>query len=1496
MKTRILKTGIGSLIFIFLIFCIAALLQPVYKRITQAVSDKAESFRAEVELRTGLTFSYDSLSPSILSAFNIKGIVVSDVETGKKIVSIRKLVLTYDLFKMLDGDFSDSLVNLLLNGVTVEYDAVANKSVRERLATLAGSTGVKKSADDEAATDSVTVSNSAMSLANFLPFSVQVKNTSVHYKDASLDAMLRIKNAGIKKNQAYGITVDADGDGRMSVGAKTKLLFGFATRGTVSYELSGSTLRLYLNNLASDTMSVRRLGLLVNYDDDTLGVKTIDSAYPMYAELASKLKTGKNHFVVKTERFLPFQFVTFKQIPEQLKKFQKTPVTLSADGDFDLKQKKLSYAVSGDLPLDSGIIPGGARLSGVFSGTADSVTVKSASLIGRDYDIRYSGTYNIRTMQPQGTAEIRKLVLKNGAVITADAYFDALSKGFQCFIPQLFFDDRAYTALQLTVIPQKESVDFSFEGYDFSHAESGEPGLVKIDGSYLSDTKYLQAGVSVSNMYLDSVLGTAAYAAKGQNKALFEKLMPSASPYVFTGDLFMSTDFHSVSYNVPYSIVANTTKDREFVVFALDGNNSSFQISRLNLVYGSAAVSMTAMADVIPETGEVFFSNDVTVNDVPYKFTGTVSNTWIDISGDYGFRASASFNPSPANVLTPYLSGSVRVEELPVALKKYIFTTSADVSFFASESEGVSCTISRFEVQEPTGKFIASPKMSFTGNLNKYGFIIDTFAYSDSLSALDGQGSILWNINDSLFDSANVEFTASSLLSQESWSISGTVTNPDRKAFSLDALKKDFYFSWQADFKNFISGRLMKGQSSDDALTLSATLNGTLENPYVACNLERSSVSMLGAPAVFYGSAVLEDGVLHLADINAQWLMLKLADLNLDYTVSTASCVASANINAAVMNQTVDIPLDLRFDTISKSSSSGLPESYLVKLSSENMSGSLFSAPVSVSFDILRTPGRYDIYSEGNMTVSGYVLDDGVLDIRTGPGFPVQAYVAGYMRSDGINLQISDINAELGDFSQLVAFPFFTVYKGKVSGGFSITGLASDPEFNGTVYISEPDFNLPMIIPDHFKTERMVLSISGSDAVMEPTRFIVADTPVNADLSISFDRWNFMELAIGVKTDPGVYVPANVDLGDIKVTGQGSPSMKISIMPDHAEVSGRILAKNTNVVISTKVIQQAVEMAQQMQQAQQDGVFSFNTARQQGYGLYVALDILMGQKVQLLLDPLLRGVAVPNTELSLRFDMLENKVLINSDITFRGGEIFYLNRNFYMKEGRIVFSDAQDTIDPIITVRAETKERDANGNQVTVVLSARNEPASRFHPMFSAVPAKSENEIMELLGQVISGDSKNFGSLVVSGGDLLLQSTVMRKVENTLRDLFNFDIFSIRTMVLQNAMKQSLRLNSESDRTNSVTFGNFFDNSTVYIGKYFSSELYTDALLHWTYDKNRINDDTTTGGLVFQPEIGLELDSPYVKIRWSIDPDMDSIRNNLWIPTAAVTLSWKFSF
>ena len=93
-----------------------------------------------------------------------------------------------------------------------------------------------------------------------------------------------------------------------------------------------------------------------------------------------------------------------------------------------------------------------------------------------------------------------------------------------------------------------------------------------------------------------------------------------------------------------------------------------------------------------------------------------------------------------------------------------------------------------------------------------------------------------------------------------------------------------------------------------------------------------------------------------------------------------------------------------------------------------------------------------------------------------------------------------------------------------------------------------------------------------------------------------------------------------------------------------------------------------------------------------------------------------------------------------------------------------------------------------------------------------------------------------------------------------------------------------------------MTAGNFLDNTTVYIGKYLGDTLYADAMLHLTYSENLAKKDTQTGGLVFQPEIGLELPSPFALIRWSIAPDLNSDWNNLLVPYTSISLSWKFNF
>ncbi len=101
-------------------------------------------------------------------------------------------------------------------------------------------------------------------------------------------------------------------------------------------------------------------------------------------------------------------------------------------------------------------------------------------------------------------------------------------------------------------------------------------------------------------------------------------------------------------------------------------------------------------------------------------------------------------------------------------------------------------------------------------------------------------------------------------------------------------------------------------------------------------------------------------------------------------------------------------------------------------------------------------------------------------------------------------------------------------------------------------------------------------------------------------------------------------------------------------------------------------------------------------------------------------------------------------------------------------------------------------------------------------------------------------------------------------------------------------------MNTDNEKGSLIS--NLFDNSTVYIGKYFGSSIYVDALMHWTYDDSKTSSlDTTGGGLVFQPEIGLELESPFANIRWSFAPNLGELQQS-WVQSTSITLSWRLNF
>ena len=83
---------------------------------------------------------------------------------------------------------------------------------------------------------------------------------------------------------------------------------------------------------------------------------------------------------------------------------------------------------------------------------------------------------------------------------------------------------------------------------------------------------------------------------------------------------------------------------------------------------------------------------------------------------------------------------------------------------------------------------------------------------------------------------------------------------------------------------------------------------------------------------------------------------------------------------------------------------------------------------------------------------------------------------------------------------------------------------------------------------------------------------------------------------------------------------------------------------------------------------------------------------------------------------------------------------------------------------------------------------------------------------------------------------------------------------------------------------------------SLYIGKYLGSSLYIDAMLHISFEDGNTSNIASAGRMLFQPEFGMELESPFANIRVNLAPDINALLKNQFVPSASVTLSWKYAF
>lgn len=1527
MKSKVVKVGVSSILFFSMILASLALVRPVIGGFAQRLQDYRAQVLSLVEAKTGLRVSYDSLSPAILSAFRIKGIVLSAADTGIPVLSIRKASLSYSIPALLSGNLDAAFSKLTVTGITLEYDALQSNHVLEKLMALVAVPG---EADQEEGGGSPVEG----SLLVNLPFEVEVQDVSLHYRDTMVDVLVSFREIRVAETSSQGF-LSATAEGQCHVTLQDQVLaslpedvqqgirnisMDFSLDSSIMPKLDGGTVGIKLSTISSPAFSLARTSLLAEYQQGVITVSSMQGTIPLSVMVQVDTKEGQVRALAQMDDLDPFSLVRLRRAVPLLERVQG--IRISGLYEFNLDTKSLDFNYKGDggisLPeklLASAALPGDLVLDYGFFGDKEDILIDRFQVSSQNLDFSLEGSFNIPSFRASGFAFLERFSVPGSGDISAELYIDPLDRGFTCFVPQLYYGDRSFTALQLTMIPDQaaRSVDFEFEASDYSRIDFGMPGLVKVSGSLLNeDRPYLQANLGINDFFIASAVEAASFFVPQERREGLEALAKTLAPYVTTNELYLATDFSSVSYNVDYWILADSANDDNLLIFSFNGNETTVSISQFDLLFLGQNVQMTAGIDLDEGYSGVLFNADVAVNAVPYSFSGSYTNgSWLNVTGDYGLNVTLDLNGTDHMV-----EGRVSMAELPVAFGDAMVLCSLDASGFVPRNNPADFRLdmSSLSLMEVSNVLHTNPRLSLSGQVSSYGFMLDTFLFQDAVSSLDGSGGIMWSMIPGGLDSAGINLSLANRLNTESYSLEVSVSNPAQKPFPQLDLLTDLYFSVQVEVRNLPMARFLQMQSEGNVASGRVTAMGTIDEPYVSIQLDPSSISFGGVPFNVFATMRLEDGDIFLDQTAVQFGGQTISDIAARFSLSDFSGSLHAQYDTSLGDvYTIDVPLDVYvtssrsgdgvavadggtiggqqvassgFMGIVKVLASGLPEMISIDANA-NLGGTFFKESQPVGLTVVRRPGFFTISSRDDLGISGIVTEEGFINLNLAGRMPLHAVVQGQVSNELLDIHLRNVTSDLSRFRGLVAFPFIMLHGGYVTGNLRLGGILADPEFDGQLQATNLTINCPDYVPELMIAPTALIDFQDNALTLDHIFFKIAEGSAYLDLQLLMDRWMLDVLTLSVNTPTGVMVPALVNIPaksssspSILIDGYCTCNLDIAVTMSSVDVRGRFFVDNVDIDIITGGLRG--------QSTRQEGLrYSKGTGR---FAVTLDLGVTTGQHVEIFFDPLIRGLIAPNTRGVLRYDSSAGTYSIDSDIVLRGGEISYLNRNFYLREGRVVFTE-NDSLDPLITLRAEIREYDEIGEPVRITLSAVNQRFSAFSPTYSSSPPKSEVELMRILGQALTADAESGLDVLLSGVDYGFQMLVLRKIENALRDFLKFDIFSLRTMGLQNSLKQWLNVGGEDRK---ITVGNFFDNTTVYIGKYFGSSIYADAMLHFAYDEKKALEEGSGSGLMFQPEIGLEMESPFGTIRWSIAPDVGNMQH-LWVPSTSIGISWKFA-
>jgi hypothetical protein len=1090
-------------------------------------------------------------------------------------------------------------------------------------------------------------------------------------------------------------------------------------------------------------------------------------------------------------------------------------------------------------------------------------------------DLQYSGSVGFGPFAPEGTILLENFSLSGvdtvNAHITVTSVHDDDTTEMNALCETLTVGQTAFDFFSVSLRPSQNDIGFSIVArcLDEDLASPAKPGSFSLQGSINTGLRRMEADLQmdafsagdIANMMMPFI----------RNVSVSAPVRGLLDTALITTAVSFTTDFEQVQYSAPQFVVDGGAGKFFTGSGSISGTDHSFTLTNGRLSRGEEFLLLSGTAESTGP-GDIGFSLSAGYRDLDYAVEGSIlGGRSVIIQGAYGLNVNLASTRGNAN--SGGYSGYMRAEDFPIPFmghKDGLATLSFATQFYF-DTNSWSMNLERFEaagVASPAGP----AQLRASGAIDNTGANLPLLHYRDSLGPLNGTANITWES-----DFSGVNGSAALADGNESYrmnctfedrhlnlAIFGSSMRLDRVAgSSTNAIANgDIQLSWDSP------------DSFQAVLNLSS-VNGRLSNQEFRAStqavLNNEEFVASGSRFKFAGF----EGTIPHFSINR----------------ANGTAEARAEINGNIGNKKLESRLTLAADI--EPVRSWLEIDSLVNAFAGNVHVENFAygGGEPQSFNIAFSRTNFDDGSGNTLSVTGgprnmfrmRMDQNGNFYAGLANPFPVRGSVTGSIKNKIIDAHCGDLYVDLaGLFAILPDNKNVYLHGGYASASIDIRGSITDPEFFGTVRGTSVRMTIPEYISRELRPIPFTVSLEGNEAHFGPIATSVGNGAGTAEGWFRFDRWIPNIFSIDVIVPRETPVPYGLDITGFIARGNAYGKVNVSMENVAFDISGDLVVNNTELGVN----------AEEISRAQTSDAFSDTKTP------FVAdITVTTGPMVEFLYPssnfPILRANPDNGTKVRVTIDSLARQFSVTSDVRIRGGEIFYFERSFYIRSGTLSFRENELRFSPRLTARAEVRERTDDG-PVTISMIVDNAPLLSFTARFESSPSLSQMEIFTILGFNIAGAQNDDNpesaqrAFLNSSSDLLAQFVVVRQLEQQIRNFTRLDMFSVRTQVLQNYLFTRTGLvQSPVDRNPSV--GNYFDNTTVYGGKYVGQDMFIQGMLSMRYDAN----NTSFGGLTVRPDIGVELQNPLFSIRWDFFPTHPE---NWYVNDNSITLTWSRSF